>query len=80
DYNNATDPNHQVLQFPTDCAICHNETAWDPSIFNHNAVYPLNGAHAVIANDCNACHQGDYVNTPNTCAGCHTPDYNNATD
>ncbi|NUO02564.1 MAG: hypothetical protein HUU01_18310, partial [Saprospiraceae bacterium] len=24
----------------------------------------------------NACHQGNYTNTPNTCAGCHLSDYN----
>ncbi|MEZ4892894.1 MAG: hypothetical protein R2778_07730 [Saprospiraceae bacterium] len=36
----------------------------------------LTGAHIAIADDCNACHNGDYNNTPNTCVGCHTPDYN----
>jgi hypothetical protein len=80
DYNGTTDPNHVALQFPTDCATCHSESAWAPSTFDHNSFYPLNGAHAAIANDCNACHQGNYVNTPNTCAGCHTPDYNGTTD
>ncbi|MCE7926354.1 MAG: hypothetical protein DYG98_25195, partial [Haliscomenobacteraceae bacterium CHB4] len=44
-------------------------------------IYPLNGAHAAIANDCAACHiNGNYNNTPNTCAGCHTPDYNQSTN
>ena len=76
DYNATTNPNHMAAQFPMDCASCHSETAWAPSTFNHNTIYPLNGAHAVIANDCAACHHGDYNNTPNTCAGCHTPDYN----
>jgi hypothetical protein len=42
--------------------------------------YPLNGAHDMIANDCNACHNGDYVNTPNTCVGCHQADYDGTTD
>jgi hypothetical protein len=40
----------------------------------------LLGAHAAIANDCAACRNGDYNNTPNTCAGCHTDDFNAATD
>ncbi|MCK6694518.1 MAG: hypothetical protein L6Q97_20770, partial [Thermoanaerobaculia bacterium] len=34
--------------------------------------------HAAIANDCAACHNGNYNNTPNTCAGCHLDDYNQA--
>ena len=76
DFNTATDPNHSVNQFPTDCTLCHSQTAWTPSTFDHNNYYPLTGAHASIANDCVACHNGDYNNTPNTCAGCHTPDYN----
>ncbi len=76
DYNATNNPNHAAAGFPTDCALCHTETAWAPSSFNHNTVYPLTGAHAAIAGDCNACHHGNYTNTPNTCAGCHTPDYN----
>ncbi|MCC6410227.1 MAG: hypothetical protein IT270_01130 [Saprospiraceae bacterium] len=80
DYNQTTNPNHVAAQFPMECATCHSETAWVPSSFNHNSFYPLNGAHAVIANDCNACHNGNYTNTPNTCAGCHTPDYNQTTN
>jgi hypothetical protein len=46
----------------------------------HDDFYSLNGAHAVIANDCAACHNRDYNNTPNTCFGCHSDDYNNTTD
>ncbi|MBV6441822.1 MAG: hypothetical protein EPGJADBJ_03513 [Saprospiraceae bacterium] len=81
DYNQTNDPNHAAQQFPTDCAICHSESAWVPSTFDHNGIYPLNGAHAAIANDCAACHiNGNYNNTPNTCAGCHTPDYNQSTN
>ncbi len=76
DYNGTANPNHITAQFPTDCAICHSETAWVPSTFDHNTIYPFTGAHIAIANDCDACHHGDYNNTPNTCAGCHTPAYN----
>jgi hypothetical protein len=78
DYTGTTNPNHAAAQFPTDCATCHNETAWEPSTFNHNAFYPLNGAHAAIASNCNICHNGNYTNTPNTCYGCHASDYNSA--
>src|SRR5690606_3525708 len=77
DHNQTNNPNHAAAQFPTDCATCHSETAWIPSAFDHNSVYPLTGAHAAIANDCNLCHiNGNYNNSPNTCAGCHTDDYN----
>jgi hypothetical protein len=78
DYNNTTNPDHASANFPNDCIQCHNEGAWTPASFDHNAIYPLNGAHAVIANNCVECHaNGDYNNTPNTCIGCHLSDYNN---
>ena len=80
DYNQTTNPNHAVAQFPTDCASCHTEDAWEPSTFDHNSFYPITGAHTAIANDCNACHNGDYDNTPNTCVGCHLADYNQTTN
>ena len=75
DYSQTTNPDHQAGQFPIDCESCHSEDAWVPSTFDHSTVYPLTGAHALIADDCATCHNGDYNNTPNTCAGCHTPDY-----
>jgi hypothetical protein len=79
DYASTTAPNHAAAQFPTDCATCHSETAWAPSTFDHSAIYPFKGAHIAIASDCNACHQGNYTNTPNTCNGCHAPDYASTT-
>ena len=77
DYTAATNPNHTAAGFATDCATCHNETAWSPSSYDHSS-YPLVGSHATVS--CNQCHNGDYNNTPNTCAGCHLPDYNAATN
>lgn len=79
-YNQTTNPNHITSQFPTTCETCHSQSAWSPSIFNHNNVYPLTGAHATIANDCFTCHQGNYVNPPNTCVGCHQANYNQTTN
>ena len=79
-YNATKNPNHVTAKFPTDCATCHSETAWSPATFDHNSVYPFTGAHIGIANDCNACHNGNYTNTPNTCAGCHTSDFNKTTN
>jgi hypothetical protein len=76
DFLQTTNPNHSDAQFPTDCQACHSETAWIPSSFDHNSFYPIVGAHVAIANNCDACHNGDYTNTPNTCYGCHASDYN----
>lgn len=78
DYTATTNPNHSAVQFPTNCAVCHNETAWAPSSFNHNS-FPIVGAHTAITN-CNDCHHGNYTITPNTCAGCHMPDYDATTN
>ena len=46
DYNDTTDPDHEAALLPTDCTICHSQTAWSPSTFDHNTIYPLLGAHA----------------------------------
>ncbi len=82
DHNQAVNPNHAALGISTDCASCHTtDPGWSPATFaTHNDYYPLNGAHALIANECITCHNGDYTNTPNTCAGCHQQDYDQTTD
>ena len=39
----------------TDCASCHEEEAWVPSLFDHDDTdFPLDGAHANL--DCVKCH------------------------
>lgn len=81
DYNATTNPSHSALGLSQDCATCHTQTDWSTTNFpNHNDFYPLNGAHATIANQCALCHNGDYNNTPNTCAGCHLDNYNATTN
>ncbi|MBK8969126.1 MAG: hypothetical protein IPM36_21155 [Lewinellaceae bacterium] len=81
DYDATTNPNHPAIGIPTDCQNCHTSDGWMPATFPiHNNYYQLNGAHAAIANDCAACHNGNYNNTPNTCAGCHQPDYDATTN
>ncbi|TNE62313.1 MAG: hypothetical protein EP344_05020, partial [Bacteroidetes bacterium] len=80
DYNAATNPDHQANQFPENCTICHSETAWVPSTFDHETIWPLTGAHASVPN-CTDCHvNGNYSNTPNTCVGCHQPDFDATTN
>ncbi|HPG09537.1 MAG TPA: hypothetical protein PKY06_21465, partial [Saprospiraceae bacterium] len=82
DFNQATNPNHQQLSLGNNCATCHTtDPGWSPAQFpNHNDFYVLNGAHALIANDCATCHNGNYTNTPNTCVGCHQDNYNQTTN
>ena len=85
DYQATQNPSHVAGGYPTDCLPCHSplslDTDWQPARFDiHDEFYALNGAHAQIADDCAACHMGDYNNTPNTCFGCHQDDYNMASD
>ncbi len=82
DYNQSTNPDHQALNIPTDCATCHTtDPGWMPASFDiHDTYYPLTGAHIPVADDCILCHNGDYNSTPNTCAGCHIADYNESTN
>ncbi|MDB4286198.1 hypothetical protein N9933_02745, partial [bacterium] len=82
DYNQTTRPNHQSAGIPMDCALCHTtDPDWIPATFSdHDNYYPLNGAHALIANNCVECHNSTFTNTPTTCIGCHTDDYNQTTN
>jgi len=77
DYNNADDPPHQDLGFPTDCELCHNVNRWDDAPFDHVQAsgYELLGAHALI--NCNECHVGNQYDLPRECIGCHQTDYEN---
>ena len=79
DYNATTQPNHQTSGFSTDCAICHDETAWGNGSFDHNnTAFPLHGAHTTTA--CIECHANGYAGTPTACSACHMNDYNGTTD
>ena len=55
----------------TDCARCHNEQAWWPASFEHNATgFPLTGLHEGLP--CEECHaEPAGPNPPRDCAGCH---------
>ena len=83
DYNNSTNPNHNSVGFQTDCEQCHTNLTpdWKPAKFDdHNRIWVIDGEHLKIADNCAACHQGNYNNTPSNCSGCHLSDYNNATN
>ena len=74
DYNEADDPDHRRLNFPTDCEQCHgtNAVTWDNANFDHTSIYPLQGAHKNL--DCTSCHATGYA-LPRECYGCHSQDY-----
>jgi hypothetical protein len=82
DYNGTSNPNHVDLNIPTTCNDCHTtDPGWMPASFGiHDDYWQLNGAHAVISDECLLCHNGDYNNTPNTCSGCHQADFDSTTD
>jgi hypothetical protein len=53
-------------QFGTDCAACHNTTAWIPSTFTGQHTFPLNHGGGAT---CATCHSAGF--TTYTCYGCH---------
>ena len=75
DYQNTTDPDHELLGFPTECEACHGTGAltWEGAAFDHNAIWPLQGAHTSL--DCSSCHVSATL-PPQDCFGCHADDYN----
>jgi len=76
DFNNAQDPNHVSGNFPTECAVCHSTTAWQPAAFDHSlTIFPLTGAHITV--DCQSCHESGYTGTPTDCYACHQQDFEN---
>jgi hypothetical protein len=83
DYAATTAPNHAAAGFPTNCDGCHrpSDNSWHGGSaasgagFDHNAVFPLTGVHAMAT--CTACHKnGVYKGTTRECVGCHQADYN----
>jgi predicted CXXCH cytochrome family protein len=80
DFTGTTNPPHATANFPTDCTLCHNTTAWTGATFNHNNTsFPLTGAHTTVA--CALCHtNNNYTSLPTNCYGCHTTDFNGTTN
>jgi hypothetical protein len=76
DYNATTNPSHVTAKFSTDCKLCHTESTWIPSSFNHNTAtaFPLKGSHVSVS--CSKCQTSGYKGTPTACSGCHMANYN----
>jgi len=72
-YNSTTNPPHRALGFSTKCDDCHNQTAWHPATFNHDAQYfPIfSGSHSDKWENCSDCHRiaGNYAVF--SCIDCH---------
>ena len=78
DFARASDPDHDVPGFGTECDTCHLPTTWRGAGFIH-ASWPLTGAHRTLA--CDACHgDGNYGGTSTDCYSCHVADYDTASD
>ena len=60
------EPESHAGQFGTECAACHNTTAWTPAEFNGQHTFPLNHGDGAT---CATCHPSSF--TSYTCYGCH---------
>ena len=82
--NYATAPNHVAGNFPTACAGCHNQVAWDlvtgMSADHPSAPIALSGVHA--NRQCSDCHLAGEAHSAvrQTCDGCHHTDYAGTSD
>lgn len=73
DYNQTNNPPHASGQYPTDCTMCHTQTAWSPSTFNHDAQYfPIySGHHNGTWTSCGDCHTNSSNYQVFSCLTCH---------
>ena len=81
DYETATNPDHRVAQFSTDCSQCHQVTSlsWSGSFDHAVSGFPLTGAHR--AAPCGSCHQSNtFKGLPTECVACHQADYQRTTN
>ena len=80
EYNNTTDPNHTASGFGTDCAQCHDETAWGNATFDHDSqFFPIySGNHNGEWNACTDCHNNASDYSVFTCIDCHEHDDQNS--
>ena len=71
EFQSASDPNHVLNNFPTNCALCHDTSGWEGAEFDHQGV----------TGNCANCHLDEYQQTsdpnhaasgfPQTCELCH---------
>ncbi len=73
DYNQTTNPPHASAQFSTDCQLCHSESVWSPSTFDHDGQYfPIySGKHNGEWTLCSDCHTVASDYSLFSCIDCH---------
>jgi hypothetical protein len=72
DYDRTADPNHAAAGFPTDCRACHTPTAWEPSTWNHDLMFPnYSGKHRDKWDTCADCHVAPTNSAVFECIYCH---------
>ncbi len=75
DYQATTNPNHNILGFATDCALCHTTNPdWKPARFDdHDAqFFPIyTGKHKDEWSNCTDCHQNASDYAQFSCTSCH---------
>ena len=70
DYQQTNNPNHASASFPTTCTTCHSTTAWSPSTWDHEPIFPIeSGAHQNMA--CAQCHVVPSNYSTFECILCH---------
>jgi hypothetical protein len=77
DYDGTSDPNHLASGFPTDCAACHSTTAWEPSSWDHDNLFPIySGRHREEWDACIDCHVVPTNYAVFECIFCHEHNQN----
>ncbi|MCF8306926.1 MAG: hypothetical protein K9G57_14850 [Ignavibacteriales bacterium] len=73
DYQSVSNPPHNLPSFSQDCTECHNQTAWTPSTFEHDAAFfPIySGKHQGEWNICSDCHTISSNYSVFECINCH---------
>jgi len=75
DFNNTTNPNHQTLNFSTNCSECHSLSLdWKPAHYKqHDALsFPIyTGKHNGEWDECTECHTDASNYKVFTCIDCH---------
>ncbi len=73
DYDDATNPNHATAKFSTDCVMCHTQSEWRPSTFDHDGEnFPIySGEHEGEWSSCTDCHTDPNNISVFSCTNCH---------
>ena len=72
EYDATFDPGHTAAGFPVDCITCHTTSAWEPSTWDHDILFPIySGKHREEWNSCIECHEVPSNYSLYECIHCH---------